>query len=68
MSELTLELEAVSAGADGDLRVEIKKLAARCVSLERVRDDFQMQNATLKRELARANRKLGAGAGVTVHA
>ncbi|MBP9032629.1 MAG: ParB N-terminal domain-containing protein [Pseudomonadales bacterium] len=68
VSELTLELEAVSAGADGDLRVEIKKLAARCVSLERVRDDFQMQNATLKRELARANRKLGAGAGVTVHA
>ncbi len=68
VSELTLELEAVSASLDGEAAVEIKKLAARCVSLERVRDDFQMQNATLKRELARANKKLGAGAGVAVHA
>lgn len=67
VAEMTVEMETLLAGADGDLAVEVKKLAARLATVERMRDDYQLQNATLKRELAKSQRRLAAGAGVAVH-
>jgi hypothetical protein len=56
IGELTLELETLSRGVDGDMATEIKKLATYTKSLERIRDDQMTANNMLKAEIKRLQR------------
>jgi hypothetical protein len=56
IGELTLELQTLMQGADGDLATEVKKLAAYTKSLERIRDDLMTANNVLKAEIKRLQR------------
>jgi len=53
IAELTIELETISRGVDGDMLVEIKKLSVYVKTLERGRDDALLANNTLKAEIRR---------------
>ena len=56
IGELTLELQTLMQGVDGDMATEIKKLAAYTKSLERIRDDQMTANNVLKAEIKRLQR------------
>jgi hypothetical protein len=56
IGELTLELQTLMQGVDGDMATEIKKLAAYVKSLERIRDDQMTANNMLKAEIKRLQR------------
>ena len=69
IGELTLELETLSRGVDGDMATEIKKLAVYIKTLERGRDDALIANNTLKAEIKRLQRYMARSStgGVTSH-
>lgn len=68
VSELTLELETLMKGADGDLATELKKLVVYVRAVERTRDDYQMQATTLKAEVKRLQRQIARMTGEQAHA
>jgi hypothetical protein len=69
IGELTIELETISRGVDGDMATEIKKLAVYIKTLERGRDDALIANNTLKAEIKRLQRYMARSStgGVAIH-
>jgi hypothetical protein len=68
VSELIEEVEWLTKAVDGDAAEELKKQAVYIRTVERMRDDYQMQNNALKAEVKRLERRLAATTGVRAHA
>jgi hypothetical protein len=67
IGELTIELETISRGVDGDMATEIRKLAVYIKTLERGRDDALMANNQLKAEIKRLQRYMARSTPMASH-